>query len=378
MLAANGAAGGPRAMPHLNKTASFRMIITCPSCSARYPVDASSFAPSGRKVRCAKCGNTWHQAPPSELGGAAGADLAAESSVPLSVVQSQKPLFNGGQAAKVKAVDAPPAPAVGAVKADDSFDDDDIMFAPDESQSTPKTEEASSDTPVRLYDIAALSSGQSETGGRLRNYLNDVASMRRGRVFGIIGWVTLVLFVAGTIFSAVQYRREIATFWPSTIELYKAAGAEINLVGLELSQVSYERQDENGLPVLAIKGEVVNISGEIKRVPRIRVGLRDENQQELYHWTFALPESELKPDTKAAFTTRLSSPPAGARDLEVRFVESDEETAESDVPAAPSSAESAPVATETPESGTHDIMPEITPEDNAPVPEAPTLEAPAH
>ena len=89
--------------------------------------------------------------------------------------------------------------------------------------------------------------------------------------------------------------------------------------------MSYERQDENGLPVLAVKGEVLNISGETRRVPRLRVGLRDEKQQELYHWTFALTESELKADSKASFTTRLSSPPPAARDLEVRFVEPGEE-----------------------------------------------------
>ncbi|MDO8288170.1 MAG: DUF3426 domain-containing protein [Parvibaculum sp.] len=366
-------------MPRPNKTASYRMIITCPSCSARYPVDASSFAPAGRKVRCAKCGNTWHQAPPSELGGAADTDIAVESSVPLSVVQSQKPLFNNGQAAKAKSVDAPPAAvavapsAVVAAKADDPFDDNDIMFAPAESTVAPKAEETVPDTPVRFYDVVASSSVQAETGGKLRRYLNDVASMRRGRVFGAIGWVLLVLFVAGTIFSVVQYRREIAIFWPSTIELYEAAGAEINLVGFELSQVSYERQDENGLPVLAIKGEVVNISGETKRVPRIRVGLRDENQQELYHWTFALPESELKPDAKAVFTTRLSSPPAGARDLEVRFVEPDEEAGEPEA----ALAGDAPAEEETPAPEMHDVVPGITPEEHAPVPEEPTHEAPA-
>ena len=303
------------------------MIITCPSCSARYPVDASSFAPSGRKVRCAKCGNTWHQAPPSELGGA-DAD-ATSATVPIAVAQSQQPLFKGAPAAKPKVTEAAPAPVIAPsaedikpAKTDDPFEDDDIMFAPAEPSAVLKAEEIAPDAKVKLYDIASV---QAETGGKLRRYLSDVASMRRGRVVGAIGWVVLVLFVAGTIYSVVQYRREIASFWPSTAKLYEAAGAPINLVGFELAKVTYERQDENGLPVLAIKGEVMNVSGETKRVPRIRVGLRDENQQELYHWTFALAENELKPAAKAEFTTRLSSPPAGARDLEVRFVEPSEE-----------------------------------------------------
>lgn len=306
-----------------------QMIITCPSCASRYPVDASSFVPSGRKVRCAKCGNTWHQAPPSDLGG--GADEAGRdipepaqgnaNEAPNAVRPApigQKPLFNSG-AAKSKSAEPEVTVETSATTPVEALDDD-IIFAPVETTAAKSAE--APDTPVKLYDIK---SAQAQTGGSMRRYLDDVASMRRGRVFGAIGWVALTMFVAGTIYGVVEYRREIAALWPSTIRLYEAAGAPINLVGFELARVSYERQDENGLPVLAVKGEVLNISGETRRVPRLRVGLRDENQQELYHWTFALTESELKADGKASFTTRLSSPPAAARDLEVRFVEPGEE-----------------------------------------------------
>src|SRR6185436_13545418 len=37
------------------------MILTCPSCDTRYSVDGSKFPVAGRTVRCAKCGNSWHQ-----------------------------------------------------------------------------------------------------------------------------------------------------------------------------------------------------------------------------------------------------------------------------------------------------------------------------
>jgi predicted Zn finger-like uncharacterized protein len=40
------------------------MILTCPSCSTRYTVDEAQFPPSGRMVRCAKCGHSWHQTGP--------------------------------------------------------------------------------------------------------------------------------------------------------------------------------------------------------------------------------------------------------------------------------------------------------------------------
>ncbi|MEP5261231.1 MAG: thioredoxin, partial [Nitratireductor sp.] len=91
----------------------------------------------------------------------------------------------------------------------------------------------------------------------------------------------LCLFVGGTLAGGWIYREQVVAFWPATTKLYAVAGEEINLRGLEFRNVTYERQTEDGLPVLAVMGEVVNVAGENVALPRLRVGLLDEGQKEL-------------------------------------------------------------------------------------------------
>ena len=305
------------------------MIITCPSCSTRYPVDASSFAPSGRRVRCAKCGHSWHQGPPTDLhlkgevqDDKAAAEAASEAApqaapqaapVPQSAPVLQGPLF------KKKAEPAPTAESPSGAE------------APVEEASTESGEEAA-ERPAQL----------GTTGGRMRAFLHDAASMRRGRVLSAAGWVLLVAFVGSTLYSGWHFRHAIASIWPASTRLYAAVDAPINLRGFEFRDVTYERQTENGLPVLAVKGQIVNVTEERRAVPRLRVGLFDGHQRELYHWTFALAEQDLAPKASAPFLTRLSSPPVGTRDLELRFVLKGEDVAPGGASASP--AASAPAA----------------------------------
>ena len=292
------------------------MIIHCPSCSARYPVDGASFAPSGRKVRCAKCGHSWHQSPPSDKAEETPAPPRPEDELTTATVTPiRKKVFGE------KTQQGASAPAM-------PVDDDDIVFA---DADTPKPETAKKDTPS-AGEAAPKTGIAADIGNRFRAEVRRAASMRRGRILGAAGWLLLGLFVGGTLAGGWVYREKVAEFWPATTKLYAAAGEEINLRGLEFRNVTYERQTEAGLPVLAVMGEVVNVAGEKVALPRLRVGLLDEGQKELYHWTFALPERTLPSDGAAPFITRLSSPPPEARDIEIRFVE------KTDVASAPEAA----------------------------------------
>jgi predicted Zn finger-like uncharacterized protein len=42
------------------------MILSCPSCNARFLVNAAALRPDGREVRCGRCRHQWFATPPDE------------------------------------------------------------------------------------------------------------------------------------------------------------------------------------------------------------------------------------------------------------------------------------------------------------------------
>lgn len=141
---------------------------------------------------------------------------------------------------------------------------------------------------------------------------------RRDRV----GWLALALGVAVVVVGAIIARGPIVSAWPESARLYSAIGFESTpqtTPGLEIRNVASSQLVESGVPILVVTGEIQNVSSSQVRVPAIRVGLVDANQQELHHWTFAIEDENLAAGSAAKFSTRLTGPPQGAITLSVRF-----------------------------------------------------------
>jgi hypothetical protein len=79
------------------------------------------------------------------------------------------------------------------------------------------------------------------------------------------------------------------------------------------------RAEQDGVGVLVVEGSIVNVSGRPVEVPRLRLSLRNEARHEIYSWTAQPGRSILAPGDAFTFRSRLASPPADARDLQVRF-----------------------------------------------------------
>ncbi|HVV65143.1 MAG TPA: DUF3426 domain-containing protein [Rhizomicrobium sp.] len=237
------------------------MILTCPQCATRYQADGAKFLPAGRNVRCAKCGHLWRQEPPP-----------AETDAPADL-------------AVVEAAPPPAAPSAARPAA----------YAPD---------------PIAARDIdAALPATRARWPMRLA-----VAA----------GWAGLIAIVLVVGWSAYTFREQVATVWPQSASLYAALGLKANASGIDIKDVRYRRDVENGQTVLAVTGVLENSSARELPAPQMRAALFDNDRRELYHWTFFPGVMTLEPGQSTKFVTRLSNPPDGARRFELRFARAGE------------------------------------------------------
>lgn len=231
------------------------MILTCTSCDTRYAVDGSKFPAAGRTVRCAKCGNSWHQ--PGEA-----PEPAIEPPVPAAEIAPQEPVSE---------------PAAGGISPIRDFAPPSSATAEPRAPLAPRLAIVAGW--VGLFAVLLLIAFAAIT------YRQHIASIWPQST-GVYNSLGLAVNASGLDFQKVDYRRETED------------GQVVLAVSGEIVNTS-SRQ----LPV----------------PQTVRVTLSDSGKRELYHWTFKPSVTLLAPGQSAPFLTRLASPPSAARNLEVSF-----------------------------------------------------------
>ena len=130
--------------------------------------------------------------------------------------------------------------------------------------------------------------------------------------------VFLAFMIAAT--ATIAERAAIVRVAPATAAAYASLGMPVNLRGLSIDGVRAmiaEQPDDRR--ELLVTGEIVNLRQAETPVPNLRLTLLGEDRRELYLWTAQEPKSRLGPHERVAFRARLAAPPAGLRDVLVKF-----------------------------------------------------------
>ena len=92
----------------------------------------------------------------------------------------------------------------------------------------------------------------------------------------------------------------------------------------QVSAWSYASLTQACRPLLAVRGEVVNVADSPREVPTLSFVLRDGEGRETYAWTLDGVEARtLDPGEATSFLTRIAAPPAHVRVVEIRFARGD-------------------------------------------------------
>ncbi|MGL5116153.1 MAG: zinc-ribbon domain-containing protein [Beijerinckiaceae bacterium] len=242
------------------------MDIACPSCATLYEVDEATLPDTGRRVRCAACGEVWRA-------------FRAEA---------------------VEATEVAPEATVFTDTPETAADAD----APGEPASAPLQEEP---FPARGATIIRNKPGKKAKAPGL---------LRKLATWPVAACVVGAVLVAG----AVHQRARVVAAFPQSAKLYAAAGLPVNLRGIEIANVKSRLVEDNGVSILVVDGDLKNVAGRKVDVPRLRFAVLGAMGEEIYIWSAQADRPNLNAGEALNFRRRLASPPEGAKDVSVRFL----------------------------------------------------------
>lgn len=223
------------------------MILTCPSCQARFGASNIQFPPAGRRVRCSQCKHEW---------------IAKQG----SVVQEAEPVFEQPMPMAPKTQEPPvermAEPAEMPEKEPVEVLDDDFMKRLDQVIA----EEATTTRPPRP---------------RISRRQTDVKPFN-AKPFKIAAPTLAALWLVIAYYAYFPALAEAPLFGA----LYHAFGTT-KTDGLAFQDVSMEREQDGGKARFIIAGSIENTSAQERMVPTVRVVLKNKDKESL--WTREYP-----------------------------------------------------------------------------------------
>ena len=304
------------------------MQIVCPNCKTSYQLADTAIGANGRSVRCVRCRTRWHAVPP-----AIPAPIASETA---AVAAFRSELGAEPPALPDPPVDLPTAPSMAPVETPPEPSLDDLAGSPEGAASAPAEAPpmALSDIPIPVDDApplvpaadgeappapaAEIDNGPPDIESVAARRARTAARKRRNRWRRIPLPVAIVALIAisGGLLS---WRKDVVRYVPQLASLYSAIGMPVNLRGLAFTDLKIGNEIHDGVPVLVVEGLIVSMVSTPVDIPRIRFALRNATGAEVYSWTAQPSQPVLGAFETLPFRSRLASPPAEGRDIQVRF-----------------------------------------------------------
>ena len=150
------------------------------------------------------------------------------------------------------------------------------------------------------------------------------AEKRKTRWKRMAGWASFGTVAVLPFIFALLAPETLVLAAPIANKAYERLGWPVNIYGLEIKRTEQQNRLIDGEHVLLVKGEISNVTNDIRRIPWLRFALNDQNGKELYTWTLDTGARPLRAGETTSFTTRVAAPPELAKNLQIRFAHVDE------------------------------------------------------
>jgi predicted Zn finger-like uncharacterized protein len=261
------------------------MILTCPSCAARYLVPDTAIGPAGRQVRCASCRHSWYQE---------GADLDLRPA-PVPVTTPPAPT---------------PPPAMAEPQSTVASNSPSLPFPPADAVPAPPPVMAS---PATRFDDTEVAADQ----GLPDPYAHDVPfrprrnPAKRNTIIAIIFAVVMLGLLGGLVLAG-----------PDDLGAQLGLTPQDGTSPLLLQQIGKVSLDTsaNGNKLLTLSGRVINPTDEEQKIPPVLGEMRDAQNRTIYSWNIRVDKDRLPPKGSVEFNTAEVNPARGTKSVTMRFV----------------------------------------------------------
>ncbi len=273
------------------------MHIVCPHCSTAYAIGTNALG-QGRTVRCSRCKETWLARPEDAFETAPVPAMAADGSASADAAAEWDAMARAEADGQAPVVASPPI-------AGDWLGGDSGSSQAGDWQALAR--EDALDTEISRQRKGWF----SRFGTRSAN--------RGGSGKSVFGLPVACAAMGALVLALLVWRTDVVRLMPQTASLYKMVGLDVNLRGLVFKDVKVTTETVEGKPVLVIEGVIVGETRKAVEIPRLRFSVRDAQGAEIYAWNTVLEQTVLKPGDHALFRSRLASPPAEGKSIDIRF-----------------------------------------------------------
>ncbi|KPG01388.1 thioredoxin [Rhodopseudomonas sp. AAP120] len=284
------------------------MHIVCPHCTTSYAIDPAKLGDSGRTVRCSRCKEVWLARPEDVIQTDARVAAMTVEDQPQADDLADDPGWGvTDEEQDTPVVDSPP------IAAEIPTPDDRDVFT-----RAPEPEEIAEPEPRSSRKRGNRSFGSR----RQRGFKALIAPLKQdpiGTLKSTLNASTACAAFGSLALGLLIWRADVVRMLPQTATFYRLVGFEVNLRSLAIKDVKVTREMVESKPVLVIEGMIMGLGRKPADLPRLRFVVRDDHGTEIYAWNAVLEQTVLRPGEQAWFRSRLASPPAEARTLDVRF-----------------------------------------------------------